>query len=91
MVGHEVFDVVLHVHIPVVYPNDCLWSSVDYPRSGRWEIHDIVQSELDGTIIGEVQDIVSMLDSGGDSILFSPFGGIGDEMPLILPFICLHL
>ena len=32
-----------------------------------------------------------MLDGGGDSILFTPFDSLGNEIPPILPFLCLYL
>ena len=32
-----------------------------------------------------------MLDGGVDSILLPPFGGLGDEMPPIIPFLHLRL
>ena len=91
VVGREDFYVVPHVLIPVVYPKNILWSDVNCYCTVRWDVHDVVQSELDGTILEEVQDIVGVLDGGGYSILFLHFGGLGDEMPLMLPFLRLHL
>ena len=46
VVGHEDVDVVPHIRIPVVYPNDSLWINVDCYRSGRRDVHDVVQHEL---------------------------------------------
>ena len=31
-----------------------------------------------------------MIDSGGNKILFPPFGGLSGEVPPVLPFLCLH-
>ena len=42
VVGREDHYVLLHVHIPVVYPNYSLWSGVDFSRSGRHDVHDVV-------------------------------------------------
>ena len=91
VVGREDFDVVPRVHIPVVYPNNILWIFVDCSFSGRWGVHDVVQSKLDGTILEEVQYLVGVLNGGGYSIIFPPFGGLCGDMLPILPFICLHL
>ena len=63
---------VTHILIPVVYPNDSLWRSFDFSRSRCWDVHYVVQSKLDGTILEEVQYRVGMLNGGGDSILFPP-------------------
>ena len=91
VVGREDVNLVPHVRIPVVYPNNSLWSSVDCSRSRHRDIHDVFQSKLDITILEDFQDLVGVLDGGGDSILFRPFGGLGDDMPLILPFLFLRL
>ena len=32
-----------------------------------------------------------MLNGGGGSILFLPFGGLGDDTPPAFPLLCLHL
>ena len=89
VVGHEDMYVLLPVRIPVVYPNDSSWSGVDFSDSGRRDVHDVFQSKMDVTVFEEVHDIVGVLDGGVDSIVFSPFGGLGDELPQIFPF--LHL
>ena len=32
-----------------------------------------------------------MFNGGGNSILFSPFGGLIDEVPPLIPFLCINL
>ena len=58
-------------------------------RSGRQDFHDVFHSKLKGKILEEVQNIVGVLEGGGDSILFPHFSSLGDEMPTILPLLCL--
>ena len=91
VVGREDIDVIPHIRIPVIYPNNLSWGGVDCSYYGRRYVHDIVQFELDGMILEEVQDLVGVLDDGGYSILFPPFGGLGDEVPPLLPFLRLYL
>ena len=91
VVGREDFDLVPHVRIPFIYPNDSLWSGVNFSHSRCRGAHDIVQSELDVTIIEEFQDLSGMIFSGRYFILFPPCGGIGDEIPPILPLLHLRL
>ena len=91
MVGYEDVDVVPHVCIRVVYPNNSLCSNIDCYRSGCKDVHDVVQSELEGKILDEIQDLVGVLDRHGDSILFPPFRSLGDDMPPIITFLRLNL
>ena len=91
MVGCEDVDLVPCVHIPVIYPNNISWSGFNCSRSRRRDVHDVVQSKLERMILEEVHDIVSVLDGGGDSVLFSPFRGRGYGIPLMLSFLHLRL
>ena len=47
VLGREDVDVIPHVRIQVIYPNDDSWSGVNFSCSGRQDIHVIVQSKLD--------------------------------------------
>ena len=42
-------------------------------------------------ILEEVQYLVGVLNGGGNSIIFPPLGGLSDEVPPILPFLCICL
>ena len=76
----------------MVYLGNSVWSDVDCYRSRLWDVHDVVQSELDRTVLEEFQDLLGFIDGGGDFILFPPLGDLGDDiyatniyLPLSLP------
>ena len=41
-------------------------------------------------IFEQVQDLVGVLNSGGNNILLPPFNSLGGMLPLVLPFLRLH-
>ena len=41
-------------------------------------------------IFEQVQDLVGVLNSGGNNILLPPFDSLGGMLPLVLPFLRLH-
>ena len=90
MVGREDVYVTHNVHIPMIHANECLQGGVKFSCPGRWYIHDIVQSELDWTILEEVQYLVGVINSGKNTIHFPPFGSLNGEVPPLLPFLCIR-
>ena len=64
---------------------------INFSRFKHRGVHDVIQSKLDGNILEEVQDLVGMLNVGRYSFLLPPFGGLGDDILPIIPFLCLCL
>ena len=50
------------------------------------DVHDIVESKLDWTILEEFQKLVNVLGGGINTILFPLFGGRSGQVPQVLPF-----
>ena len=57
-----------------------MWSGIDCYHSRRWDVHDVVQSELDISVLEEFQDPFGVLEGGRYSILFPPLGDLGDDI-----------
>ena len=87
MVGREDVYVIPHIRIPVIYASYGLWGGLDCSCSGRRDFHDIVHSELDRSILEQVQDLVGVLNGGGNTILFPPFCGLSGEVPPVHPIL----